>query len=133
MKNWFKKYFILLVSVFVVKEIIPALQITGGWSGFITSSFYLFVIIHFIKPLVDIILLPINLLTFNFIHYLFQLLFIYLWVFINNNVDILPWNFSGLNLGIVSLAAFSFKSWQVVILVTILLRLIPKLINWLIR
>ena len=133
MKYIFKKYIVITISIIVLIQFITSIQITGEWKNFLYTTF-IFTILYFIgRPIANLIMLPINLLTLNLFSWIINILVFYVWTIIAKNVIINSWQFTGLNLGPIVLTSFKFADWQVIILSSILLTIIIQFMEWIIK
>ena len=127
-----KKYFAIMASLFIVSQVISGLVIRNGWSAFLYASLILSVLFVIVKPLVNLFLLPINLLTLNLAAWILNILVIFVWDILLANVTISSWTFPGLEFGLFTLSSFYLSDWQVVIAVAIFFTIINRLLYWLI-
>ncbi|OGG26887.1 hypothetical protein A2960_01875 [Candidatus Gottesmanbacteria bacterium RIFCSPLOWO2_01_FULL_39_12b] len=133
MKILLKKYFITILSVFTLTQIISSFVIKGGWNSLFYASLILSILFWFAKPLINIIMLPVNLLTLNLAAWFVNIIIFLLWIRLVPDISINSWQFSGANLKIILLTPFYFSAFQVIILCSILLTIIIQFFKWLIR
>ena len=133
MKQILKKYFMVTTAVFVLSEIIPSFQIAGSYNNLFYATFILSLLFYIAKPIINLIMLPINILTLNLAAWLVNILIIYFWTIFVPEVKIQSWQFSGLQLGVISLYPFNFAAWQVIIIISISLTIIIQFLEWLLR
>ncbi len=133
MKYILKKYITITVSLILLTQLITAIKISGNWRDFLFASFWLTVIYFIGRPVANLIMLPINLLTLNLFSWIINVLVFYIWTIISKSVIINSWDFTGLNIGPIVLTSFKFADWQVVILSSILLTIIIQFMEWLIK
>lgn len=120
MKYLFKKYFITTISIILVTQIISGLHIKGDWKSLLYSSAILMILFFIGRPIANILMLPLNILTLNLSSWILNILFFYIWTILVSNVSIEKWSFSGANVGPLILSPFDFATWQVLILGAIL-------------
>lgn len=133
MKNIVKKYLITASSLFILTQAIPSFSISGGWMRLFLSSLILFILFYIVKPLINLVMLPLNLLTLNFFSWVIQVLIFYLWTAIVKDVKILSWQFPGLDLGIISVSQTDLVKWQVVIFIALMFILLNKILNFILN
>lgn len=133
MKYILKKYIVITISIIVLIQFITSIQITGDWKNFLYSTL-IFTILYFIgRPIANLIMLPINLLTLNLFSWIINTLVFYIWTITAKNVIINSWQFTGFNIGPIALTSFNFANWQVIIISSILLTVIIQFMEWLIK
>lgn len=128
-----KKYFIVALCLHFLTLIVPAFRINGAWYDIFYSSFILTVLLIIIKPVLNLIMLPLNILTLNLSSWILNILIFYLWTYLVPNVSISPWKFQGAELGIISLSPMDFSYFVTLIIVSILFIILVQFANWLCR
>lgn len=126
-----KKYISVALCLHFLTLIVPAFRINGPWYDIFYSSFILTVLLIIIKPVLNLIMLPLNILTLNLSGWLLNILIFYLWTHLVPNISIRAWEFQGAELGIVSLSPMSFSYFPTLIIVSILFILLLQFANWL--
>lgn len=133
MKYILKKYLITTISIFVVSKICPAFLINRGWVGLFYSSFILSLLMYIAKPVINLLMLPINIITLNMTAWILNILIIYLWSIILSEVSFTIWEFSGINLGIVNIVPITFLPWQTAIIISIIMIIILRFAEWVLK
>lgn len=133
MKTLLKKYIVILAGVFSLTQIVDAVKIDRGWPGILYVSFIYAALYYLGRPLANLIMLPINILTMNLFSWFINISIFYLWTVINNDVHITDWSFPGMNFGPIELSAYNFVYWQIIFISGILLTAIIIFYNWLIK
>lgn len=130
MKFVLRKYFITVSSLFILSQLIPSIAIKNSWNGLFYASLILSLLFYIVRPLLNLIMLPINLVTLNLSSWIAQVLIFYFWTVITNVVKISSWQFSGLNLGTINISAFNLVKWQVIIAGAFVYIIINKFLGW---
>lgn len=130
MKFVLKKYFLTTSALFTLTQLIPGIVINDGWKGLFYAGFILSLLFYIIRPLLNLVMLPINLVTLNLSSWIVQIIIFYFWTVITNTVKISPWQFAGLNLGAITLSSFNLVKWQVIIVGAIVYILVNKFLEW---
>lgn len=133
MRYLLKKYFILIISVYLLTQLIPTFNISGGWQGLCYSCLILSLLFYIAAPIVNLIMLPFNLLTLNLTSWLLNILLLYIWTLLVSEIHITSWQFSGVSFGLIILSSANLARWQVIIIAGILLTLIIQFISWLVK
>lgn len=126
-----KKYILVALCLHFLTLIVPAFRINGPWYDIFYSSFILTVLLIIIKPVLNLIMLPLNILTLNLSGWILNILIFYLWTYLVPNVSITAWKFQGAEFGIVSLAPMDFSYFPTLIIISILFILLLQFTNWL--
>ncbi len=127
----FKKYILVALCLHFLTLIVPAFRINGPWYDIFYSSFILTVLLIIIKPVLNLIMLPLNILTLNLSGWILNILIFYLWTHLVPNVSISAWKFKGAELGIISLSPMDFSYFVTLIIVSILFIILVQFANWL--
>jgi len=88
-----------MFALWFVKETFPALQIAGGVFTVIAASFALSVLMLIVKPILKILFIPFNFLTFGIAGLFINVVVVYILTLIFPEVQIIPYNFPGLSWG----------------------------------
>lgn len=132
MKSLLKKILINILSLIFTFYIIDSLEITKSIFAITVSAIILSILVDYLLSVVNIIMMPINLITFNLTKWLMFFLFVYLWSLVNPYVKIKAWYFSGLKSNLISLNSLNLSFWQTLIIISILLTIFRKIIKWII-
>jgi len=85
------------------------------------------------KPVINLLMLPINIITLNMTAWILNILIIYLWSIILSEVSFTIWEFSGINLGIVNIVPITFLPWQTAIIISIIMVIISRFAEWVLK
>lgn len=133
MRQLFKKYFIIVASIYSIAQIVPALVIHDEWAGIFYAAFILSLLLYIAKPIINLLLLPFNLITLNLVAGIVNIIVVFIWTFIVPAIRINPWEFPGISVGFITLSPFNFSALQVTVIVAILLTVAQKFFSWLIK
>ncbi len=133
MKYILKNYFSLCSAIYILVNIIPSVKIVSGLKDFFSATIIMVLLMIVVRPLINIILLPINLITFNLFSWLVNIFLFYLWVVISRNVSVESWIFPGINIGGLSISSINFSSWQTIIISAVVFTFLLQIINLLIK
>lgn len=112
---------------------ISSISIRGGWKTFLYAGLLFSALTYIIKPLVNLVLLPLNLLTLNMISWVVNIITFIIWTLLISEVKIATWSFPGVYLGVVSLSPNTIDKLYMYIIGGILLTLIVQFYSWLFR
>lgn len=133
MKSLLRNYFIILTTLFITKEIYPGIAISGGWQGIFYVSLLLGVLLYILKPLLSILLFPLNFITLNLTAWLTHIIIIALWAVFTPQVSVESWYFMGSNIGPIAMAPFFLGFWQSLICVSIFIIFVTRFIGWIVK
>lgn len=129
MRYILKKYFVVTVAVYLLTQLSSGFTVTGSWSGLFYSSFILGIFMFIAKPLINILMLPINILSLNLASWLINILIVYLWSYFARNIQFSSWQFTGLTLGPIIVSSYLFVRWQTIIISAILLTALINILD----
>ncbi|MBI5613962.1 phage holin family protein [Candidatus Gottesmanbacteria bacterium] len=82
-------------ALWVTTEIYAGFVIRGGWQTIFFAGLILTVLTLLVKPLLKILFIPVNLLTFGLFSWIVNVLVLYMLTVIINTVYVRPWIFMG--------------------------------------
>lgn len=133
MKDTLKTYLTVLLSIHIFTISFTSIKISGGLQGIVYAAL-IFWIIHFLaRPALKVLLFPLNLLTINMSQWIMDIVIFFIWSLVTSSVVLSDLLFYGFTIGPISIGSFHLVYWQSIIVSGILLRLIIKLIHWLIE
>lgn len=96
MKYFIKTWVFYVFALWLAKEVFPAFTITGSWTTLFVSGFILSLLMLIAKPILKILFIPINILTFGLLSWVINVIVIYLLTLLAPNVAIHAWVFQGI-------------------------------------
>jgi putative membrane protein len=133
MKKIIKLWFIYFVSLVIICEALPSLRIADGYLTLVKAAIALSFFDFLIKPIVKLLLLPINILTLGIFRWIINVLVLYLTTILVPHFQINPFLFPGFQSNGLVLPSFSLSLFWSYIFVSFLLDLISSIIRWLIK
>jgi len=134
MKNWLRLFLISTFALWLVNRWFPeGLNIAGGTPALLKAGLGLMLANYLVRPLFNIIMLPINLLTFGLFRWIVNVAILWLVVKFIGGISIHPFNFNGITFGGIVIPALSFNAWTAWIAIPFLLSLISGLFIWLVK
>jgi putative membrane protein len=116
-------------SLWFVSQILPALQISGGWPVLLLAGFVLSLLMLLVAPLLKILFIPINLLTFGLLSWFINVIVLYLLTFFVSGVKVTAWTFPGASFAGFVLPEIAFSSFVSFILVSLALSALVNLLH----
>lgn len=123
----------LLINVFalwLISQIGQGVIFERGYETLIITAAALGLFNLIVKPLINILLLPINILTLGTLRWLVNVLTLYLMTVFVPGFRLVGFHFSGLAFQGISLPAFDFGTISAYIIVSFLLSLISGILFW---
>lgn len=99
MKYILRTYFFNVFALWLTSQIIPSLSISGGWQVIMLAGLFLSLLMLFVAPILKILFIPINILTFGLLSWLVNVAVIYLLTLFMPSVNIRSFEFAGTNAG----------------------------------
>lgn len=84
-------------ALWLTSELIPALHLPDGWQTLLFAGFVLSILSLIVKPLLKILFIPINILTFGLLSWVIHGIVMYLLTVLMPEVQIAPWTFPGVS------------------------------------
>lgn len=131
MKSLLRNFLINLIAIIIVSKIIPAFFVGDGFLDLIKATIIFMVANVLLVPLIKILLLPLNLLTFGLFAWLANVIALYLLVKFIPTIKLFPFFFTGLNFNGFIIPSIALNSFQTAVLVSLLLGFIIHFIHWL--
>jgi len=132
MRSILKKYLIILTAVYLIRELNLGLEVNGFLADILFSVLILFILL-LIKPFIDVLMLPINLLTLNLSNWFLFIFVIFFWTVITPKVKFIAFNFPGIKFASLTISQMMIPYWLSVILMSFLLILSIKFLTWLLK
>ena len=133
MKKFLKNWFINSVALAVIGWFFTGIQVSYQPYDFFLAALLLTVIIKLMKPVFELVFLPLNLLTLGVFRWIRTVISLGLLTYIANGVSLKGFYFPGLWLGAIEIQPFSAPSFISLIVGAILLNLCKKAIRWILK
>jgi putative membrane protein len=86
-------------ALWLTSELIPALNIHGSWQAMLIAGGVLSVLMLVVKPVLKILFIPINILTFGLLSWFINVIVLYLLTILVTEVEVKAWTYPGLVYG----------------------------------
>jgi uncharacterized membrane protein YvlD (DUF360 family) len=133
MKQLLKKYLVTVITIYILMNIIPSFIIKGNLKNFLYICLILSFLTYLVKPIINLIMLPINIITLNLSAWIINIFIFLFWSLLMRDVTINAWDFNGINLGFINIDSIIFPAWQTIIILAIFYILLSKFLFWVIR
>ncbi len=133
MKRIIRHFIIDTFCLYLVTRIAGGIQLGNGIYTLITAGFAISIVSLIAKPVINILLLPINLITFGFFRWVASSIVLYLTSLIIPAFKIIYFHFPGLSSRWIDIPKLNFNGVLAYIGFSFLLSLISSFIYWLIK
>lgn len=95
MKYLLRSFLFNVFALWFTSQIIPAFTISGSWQTIIGAGAVLSILMLIIRPILKILFIPINIITFGLLSWLVNVAVIYLLTVLVSSVSVKSWIFPG--------------------------------------
>ncbi|PIU03559.1 hypothetical protein COT44_02530 [Candidatus Shapirobacteria bacterium CG08_land_8_20_14_0_20_39_18] len=131
MKTLLKSFLINAFSLLLVARFVNGFSFAKGYETILIAALVLGLVNLFVRPLINILLLPINLITLGAFHWIINVVTLFLVTLIVPDFQIIGFEFSGLSFNGLMLPAYSTTGLLALILDTFVLSVISSFFFWL--
>lgn len=132
-KKFLRFYFADLSALYIVNQMASGMVFENGVKTFLITGAALSLFSYFIKPVINILLLPINLITFGMFKWISSVVAIYIITLIVSGFSINHFHFQGFSSQWIDIPAISVNGFFAIVLFSFTISIITSLINWLIK
>lgn len=97
MKYLLRLFIFQIVGLWFATQVIPTIVVIGSWQTLVVSGIVLGFLMLFVKPILKILFIPINFLTFGLLSWFINVVIVFLLTLIMPQVQIKTWTFPGLS------------------------------------
>lgn len=133
MKSLLRSFLINVVSLFGVANLVGGFYFSKGNETLLLTALVLGLVNLFVRPLINLLLLPINLLTLGTFRWVVNVVALFVVTLIVPDFKIIGFNFPGFSFGVINLPPYSAQGILVMILNSFLLSLISSFLFWIAR
>jgi uncharacterized membrane protein YvlD (DUF360 family) len=133
MKAFLRAVLINLLVIYLVDAVYPGFSILHDAKTLITASVIWLVLNKIVKPIIKLLLLPINLITLNLFSWAVSLITLFLLPLIVGGISISPYDFPGFSYQGFSVPAFHLSLFLSFVVASTFLNLFHNAIVWLIK
>ena len=131
MRKLLRHYLIFVVSIFLVAKFLPGVSYGNDLVILAKASLLLSLVHMFVRPIVNLVSLPINILTLGLFSFFINGLMLYLVTLLMPVFKVTAFNFPYVNLGILRISSFYISSFMSFIIVALLISMIRNFFVWL--
>lgn len=133
MKTLIRHYLIDTVGLYLITLVFKGIVIENGLSGMLLVGLGLMVTTLLVKPIINILLIPLNLLTFGFFKWISNVVALYIVTLIIPGFKIVGFAFSGLSTKWLDIPSFNLTGPLAFLAFSFVLSLITSVFYWLIK
>lgn len=116
-------------ALWLTSQIIPGIRIQEGWQGVLFSALILSILMLTVQPILKILFIPINIMTFGLLSWAVNVIVVYLLTFIAPGVQIVPWVFPGFSFSGFIIPTISISYILSLISVTMVLTIFTNILH----
>lgn len=121
------------LSLYITDRLIDGFSIDTTWQALLLASVVFLIVNAIIKPIIKILLLPINLLTLGLFHWLINVIVLYIFDLLYTGVTIEAYQFQGFSSNLLSLPPMYFSLFWVLVLSSITISLFYSMYEMIFR
>ncbi len=133
MKSLLRHILINLLTIYLADLIYPGFSIFHDTKTLVSAAVIWLLLNKVVRPIIKLLLLPINLITLNLFSWVISLITLFLLQSIVGGISIAPYDFPGYSSGGFAFPAFHVGIFLSYIIASCLINLIHSSILWLIR
>ena len=133
LKNYFRLYLINFLALWLLGRFMLGVQFVGGYQTIALTALVLTLLGSLVKPLIKVLLIPINLLTLGAFRWLINVITLWLVTLIVPQFKIGSFVFPGINWNGFIIPSFFLARFWVFVLASLFISLITSFVLWLIK
>jgi putative membrane protein len=95
MKHLIRVFLFNVFALWLTSQILPGIVVAGGWQTILFAGFILCLLMLIVAPILKILFIPINILTFGLLSWLVNVMVIYLLTLFVPEIVVNAWTFAG--------------------------------------
>lgn len=133
MKSILRKIVINSFSLWVTSLLATGLIVVGGIKTFLIAGFVLFLIQNLIKPVLEVLTLPLNFMTLGLFSWVLNVASLYILTIVVREIKVIPFIFKGFAFGDFVIPRTEFNLLGSFIVIALTLTLIQKVFTWVLK
>lgn len=133
MKTLIRHYLIDTIGLYLITLFFKGIIIENGLSGLLLVGLGLMATTLLVKPIINILLIPLNLLTFGFFKWISNVVALYIVTLIIPGFRIISFSFSGLSTQWLDIPSFSLTGILAFLAFSFVLSIITSVFYWLVK
>ena len=133
MRGILKHFAVNIIVLYLVTQWFAGLSIANGTAGLIVAGVGLTLMNFLARPIINLLLLPINLITFGFFRWVASTFTLYLTTLVVPGFKITSFAFGGLSTKWIDLPALNFSGFMALVAFSLVISIFSSLIYWLVK
>lgn len=133
MKSFFRTVIFNSFSIFFLAQVLPGVKVDGGIITFLLGGLALTFLFIVLRPILNILSLPLNILTLGMFSFLTNIIIFYLLTVLVTGISITAFNYPGLNYSGFVIPQIHFNILFAFLVVAFLQSICVSFLNWLIE
>lgn len=133
MKSFFRNILFNAFAIFFISQILPGVKVSGGLFTYIIGGVALTLLLFLLRPILNILTLPLNLVTLGLFSFLTNVIIFYLLTVFVSGISITSFTFPGYTYAGFVIPQVYFNVLFAFIIVSFLQSVIFSFLSWLIQ
>ena len=129
MKYLIRVFLFNTFALWFVSQLLPALTVSGSWQVLLFAGFVLSLLMLLVAPILKILFIPINIITFGLLSWFINVIVLYLLTVFVPDVSIHAWRFPGVSVAGFVVPPLSFSYVVSLILVSLSVTFFANLLH----
>ncbi|MEK7551003.1 MAG: phage holin family protein [Patescibacteria group bacterium] len=131
MKNFFRNCLFNSFSIFFLSQVLPGVKVSGGLFTFLLGGLALTLLLVLLKPVLNLLALPFNILTLGFFSFISNIIIFYLLTVLVTGISISSFHFPGISYFGFVIPKIYFNTLFAFLIVSFLQSICVSFLNWL--
>jgi len=132
-KSFAQNITIYSLSLYILTFILNGVHVSGGWLNYALAGSVLYIMFRLLKPLLSLISLPLNFITFGMFSFITNAIILYLLTVFLPIVSIKAFTYQGISLAGFIVPKFYINTFFAFILASLVLSAIISFLSWIIK
>ncbi|BCX14881.1 MAG: hypothetical protein KatS3mg088_564 [Patescibacteria group bacterium] len=129
-KKVIKIFAIEVLALYIINQLISGLVFENGTKTFLITAVALSIAAYLVKPIINLLILPLNLITFGFFRWISSAVALYLVTLAVNQFKIERFFFPGYENVWFSIPKLDFRGFLAIIFYSLTLSILTSIISW---
>jgi putative membrane protein len=130
MKHIIRVFLFNVFALWLSSQLLPTIVMPPGWQTVLLAGFTLSMLMLIVKPILKILFIPINILTFGLLNWVINVIVIYLLTVFVPEIQIHPWVFSGATWAGFVIPSIHFTYMTALVVSSLLITIITDVLHY---
>ena len=130
MKHLIRVFLFNVFALWLTSQILPAITINGAWQTILFAGFILALLMLIVAPILKILFIPINILTFGLLAWLVNVIVMYLLTLVVPEIQINPWAFGGFSWAGLVIPSFEVSFFLSLVITSLAIATITDILHY---